>query len=364
MKKILLLFILYLVRSIAFAQPSIETVGNPINSISVSKYTGWTNQGVLNFTGSAEVQNTQPSNYRGASGEGNIFFSNLPGTYFEMSGFDSTFEQPDNIEIHFGMYNSIYSNQNELSLEYSTNGINYSKLNYSGYSTDSASWAEMLTSISTKLNLKNLRIRFTQTSATKQFRIDDIRLRYYYLLPIKMQKFGSAIIGNSIQLLWTATSASVQEIFSVEKSSDGINFTSLGELYAKGTGTFNYSFTDHFQLSASAYYRLKMRNEDGSYSYSNILNIEPKPTANNILKSLYPLPAKDRLNIQIQSSKIEKAEISITDISGKKLITNSVLLAAGVNNSFINVQPLSKGVYFLKVITSETTETRKIIVGQ
>jgi hypothetical protein len=77
---------------------------------------------------------------------------------------------------------------------------------------------------------------------------------------------------------------------------------------------------------------------------------------------VYPLPAKGRLNMQIETSKTEKAKIFVTDISGKTLITNFITLAAGLNNTIINIQSLGKGVYFLKIVTSETTETRKIIV--
>jgi len=76
----------------------------------------------------------------------------------------------------------------------------------------------------------------------------------------------------------------------------------------------------------------------------------------------YPLPVKGRLNIQVQSNKTEEANILVTDISGKTIITNSVTLAAGVTNTFINVQSLGKGAYFLKVVTPQTIETRKILV--
>lgn len=365
MKYLLTLVILCSFNLPSYSQPPTETIGTPTGSVSVSKYTGWTNQGVLTFSGNAEVQNTEPSNNRLGSGGGNIFFTNKAGTYFEMSGFDSI--QPDDIEIIFGMYNYDTTNLKELLLEYSTDGINYFQLPYKRYLAElyqPTPWTSMQANILKKINVRNLHLRFTQTLSTKQFRIDDIFLRYYFALAIKLQEFTSSLHKNSVSLSWKASSDSRNETFSVEKSSDGTNFTTLQEQSAKGSGTFNYLFTDPSPLSASVYYRLKMRSQDGSDSYSKILHVQPKLAENNILQNVYPLPAKSRLNIQIQSSKTEKAEISVTDISGKKLITNSISLTAGINNSVINVQSLNKGVYFLKVVTSQTTEIRKIVVEQ
>lgn len=215
------------------------------------------------------------------------------------------------------------------------------------------------------VDMKNFRLRFTQTSATKQFRIDDISFSYAVLLTTKLKKFTSAVKDHSVQLFWTASSGSSREAFSVEKSSNGMDFISAGALqYAKGSGTFNYAFNDPSPLSASAYYRLKMSNGDGSYAYSKVISVQFNNNRANIIKNVYPLPAKDRLNIQIQGSATEKARMLITNISGKTLITKSLSLTAGVNDTYINIQSLSKGVYVLKVITAETTETRKITVGR
>lgn len=363
MKYLFTFVILCSFKSLAYSQPPTETVGNPTDSALVSMYKGWTNQGVLTFSGTAQVQNIQPSNYQSASRGGNVFFTNTSGTYLEISGFPS--DSIDRFEMAFGIYNSDTANSNSFLIEYSKDGINYFPFPDSNSSNYPASaWTRKFVSLDSHLNPKDLRLRFTQTSATTQIRIDDIDFGYAILLSIKLQQFTSLLNENSVLLSWTASSSSSREIFSVEKSSNGTNFTTLQEQSAKGSGTYNYSFTDPSPLSASTYYKLKMRSEDGSDSYSKILHVQPKPAQNNILQSIYPLPAKDRLNIQIQSSKTEKAEISVADVSGKTLITNYVLLAEGANNAVINIQLLDKGVYFLKVVTSQATETRKIVIGQ
>ena len=66
---------------------------------------------------------------------------------------------------------------------------------------------------------------------------------------------SSALNGNAVQLSWSSRTGSNREIFSVEKSPDGVNFTFAGEQSAKGAGTFSYSFTDRSLSTAVAYYR-------------------------------------------------------------------------------------------------------------
>lgn len=102
MKNLLLFLILSSLNSVAYEQ-QLETVGYPDTTTQVNVYTGWTNQGLLTFSGNAEVQNTQPSDYQGASGAGNIFFTNTPGTYFEISDFPP--DTVSNIHIMYGIRN-------------------------------------------------------------------------------------------------------------------------------------------------------------------------------------------------------------------------------------------------------------------
>ncbi len=176
------------------------------------------------------------------------------------------------------------------------------------------------------------------------------------VLPLKLLTLIAQRDGKTNLLEWTT----VQEInidrFEIERSPNGKDYSSIGKMNA---GLSKYNFTDEKPFTGINYYRIKMIDKDGKFEYSPVKTLI---NSGNFYVSIYPLPAKGRLNMQIESSKAEKANISVIDISGKTLITNSISLAAGVNNTFINVQSLIKGAYFLKIVTSQTTETRKIMV--
>jgi len=176
-------------------------------------------------------------------------------------------------------------------------------------------------------------------------------------LPLKLISFSANKSGENNLLQWQTAQEINLDRFEVERSLDGREFKTIGKMNA---GLSNYNFTDDKPIGGKNYYRLKMIDKDGNFEYSPMRII----TRHSFYVNVYPLPAKGKLNIQIKSSKTEKAEISITDVSGKILITNTLSITTGVNSSSINIQSLDKGAYFLKVITSETIETRKIIVGQ
>ncbi len=177
-------------------------------------------------------------------------------------------------------------------------------------------------------------------------------------LPLKLIHFSANKNGENDLLQWQTAQEINVDRFEIEKSWNGMEYSTIGKINA---GSSKYNFTDNKPFKGINYYRLKMVDKDGKMEYSPVRTIN---NSDNFYVSVYPLPAKDRLNIQIQSNKTEEAEISVTDISGKTLITKSVSLAEGLNNSVINVQSLTNGVYFLKIVTPQKTETRKIVVGQ
>jgi hypothetical protein len=64
---------------------------------------------------------------------------------------------------------------------------------------------------------------------------------------------------------------------------------------------------------------------------------------------IYPNPAKDVLNVVISSNlKIESAKLQIMDVVGKE-VSFYYLPSTNQNLLTINIQHLSKGVYFVKV---------------
>jgi hypothetical protein len=167
-----------LISLIGFSQTTIflESIGNCCSTNNTTIVgTTFDNNG-LTFTGDVDTRTTTPSTgYTGASGSRNVFITNTVGRFFQISGINTL--GYSSITLTLGHYKSTTAGNNELNIEVSADGTNWSSLTYTRASgTGTASWIQ-ITPSGTIPSTANLRIRFTQTSSTTQFRIDDIHLQ-------------------------------------------------------------------------------------------------------------------------------------------------------------------------------------------
>lgn len=150
-----------------------ENMGTPGGTTTVAAHT-FQNTG-LTFTGTADVRNTAASaGYTGASGNGNVFFTNVTGREFVIGGINTV--GYTSLTLSFGHFKNLAASTNELAVEVSTDGTTYTPLSYVR-SGGGSTWA-LVTATGTIPATANLRIRFRQTINTANgfFRIDDVKL--------------------------------------------------------------------------------------------------------------------------------------------------------------------------------------------
>lgn len=68
--------------------------------------------------------------------------------------------------------------------------------------------------------------------------------------------------------------------------------------------------------------------------------------------SIFPNPANNELNIQIASEFLINANLSITDLTGKKLLNENISVSEMLNFK-LDVSNYSKGMYFV-ILKNET----------
>ncbi|MDP3313920.1 LamG-like jellyroll fold domain-containing protein [Lutibacter sp.] len=174
--KKVVLFSLYLVGSTSIGQTIFsETIG-VCCGLTVTAVTGTTfSNNSLAFVGTADTRTDSPSSdYNKASGSRNVFFTNVNTTSFVISGINTS--RFLNSTLRFGHWKSIDAASNQLLVEVSTDGTNYTTLSYGrSVAIGSAGWA--LVSVNGSIPPStNLFIRFRQTSTSYTFRVDDIEL--------------------------------------------------------------------------------------------------------------------------------------------------------------------------------------------
>ncbi len=193
-----------------------EDIGNVTATTAINDYTDWENGAPVAFTGDADVRSTSSSSgYTDASGLANVYISNSINKYFLIEGIDVI--GYNDIYLSLGHYKSTTASSNELKIEVSSDGTNWTELTYSrATGTGTANWILINPTGTIPSNVENLRLRFTQTSATPQFRIDDIKL------------YGYPIIGgtyNTVDIEGSNSGWQAKEVFSNITTADYAHFT-------------------------------------------------------------------------------------------------------------------------------------------
>jgi Secretion system C-terminal sorting domain len=179
------------------------------------------------------------------------------------------------------------------------------------------------------------------------------------VLPIAFGEFAATNKGDNTLLSWVTYTEQDASHFEIEKSIDGFAAGKklTGKVVAAGNSSSKkqYTFTEKINNSPVNYYRIKMVDKNGSFVYSNVLSVKG---SKNIFVQVGQNPFTDRINLTVQATAKDNAIISITDLSGRKVVTTSVRLVQGLNKVNVNdLNNLPKGIYILEV--SALTENFK-----
>jgi hypothetical protein len=168
-------------------------------------------------------------------------------------------------------------------------------------------------------------------------------------LPVTLASFNGNCTNNDIELKWTTASESNSKKFIIEKLRDG-NWLPLGEVLSAGNSNSEkeYSFVDQSITTGDNYYRLNQIDVDGiSKIYEPI-----KVTCNKLFNgvSVFPNPNEGEFIVEINSVEFSKdARIEISDVSGKVVYSENVIITEGVTYFPISKFDLSSGTYFVKI---------------
>jgi hypothetical protein len=150
-------------------------------------------------------------------------------------------------------------------------------------------------------------------------------------LPIDVTSFTAekTSFGRSY-VRWSTSSEKNSNHFSVEKSTDGINFYEIGNVSAAGNSfdIRNYEFEDR-NFNQSCYYRLKIVDKDGSFQYSKIIFL---PNEENHVWLINNVPGSEELEIKAVVREPVRWNIRIYSMLGQEYLDQQVSLSAGENS--------------------------------
>jgi hypothetical protein len=167
------------------------------------------------------------------------------------------------------------------------------------------------------------------------------------ILPLQLLSFDARSAGSTNDLTWTTTQEVNVSNFIVERSSDGVQFQSIGNRAAQQgySGNNDYSFTDSLPAPTS-FYRLKMTDLDGTFSYSPVREVN---SAVAVSISCYPNPVVNSVNIRIDDPKPAVYRYSVVTTDGR-ILQAGVIEAGGAGQQIsLNLTTAPRGILILRV---------------
>ncbi|MES2847717.1 MAG: GEVED domain-containing protein [Bacteroidota bacterium] len=178
-------------------------------------------------------------------------------------------------------------------------------------------------------------------------------------LPVGLLAFNAQRAAKVNKVTWTTSQEINTDKFIVERSTDGRNFTAIGEVAAAGNSSNNisYSYIDYTPAMGVNFYRLKVIERNGSLKYSAVRSVRNEGTADI---AIYPNPVKGMMMLNITSDRIDKAIVTISDMNGRLVQVRTNAINEGSNYININTAALSSGTYIVKIQLNDDMVIRKV----
>jgi len=186
-----------------------------------------------------------------------------------------------------------------------------------------------------------------------------------YPVPVELASFKAICKKNKVELNWSTLSETNNIGFQIERSQVRDSFYVIG--FIKGHGTTSqpqsYYFIDENLESDHYFYRLKQIDSDGSFSYSEVVEVTVNQPKKFSLSQNYPNPFNPKTKISFDIPERTKAILTILNIRGERIKTllNKEIIAGHYDIEF-NANDLVSGLYFYRIECKEFVDVKKMLL--
>jgi len=186
-------------------------------------------------------------------------------------------------------------------------------------------------------------------------------------VPVELNSFSASVSDKTVKLDWSTATETNNLRFDVQRKYDAIEWQTIGSIKGNGTTTQtqHYSFSDDLSnYSASKIsYRLKQVDLDGSFSYSNEINVDNNMVSSYQLEQNYPNPFNPSTKIKFNIPMTEKVRIEVLNAVGNKVATlMDEVKEAGSHEIQLNAENWATGVYYYKISVGNFSATKKMLL--
>ncbi|MBK7629181.1 MAG: T9SS type A sorting domain-containing protein [Ignavibacteriales bacterium] len=195
--------------------------------------------------------------------------------------------------------------------------------------------------------------------------------------PVELVSFSANVVSNTVSLNWITATELNNTGFDIERSVisnevRNLNWHSIGFVSGNGTTSESntYSFSDEKISSEKYSYRLKQIDFDGTFSYSNTIEVDLSLLQTFKLEQNYPNPFNPSTKIRYSIPSVSSAKVGSLNVTLKvyDVLGNEVATLVNENQSAGNYEInfdakiLSSGIYFYKLQAGNFSQSIKMIL--
>lgn len=197
-----------------------------------------------------------------------------------------------------------------------------------------------------------------QSSAADRFKVVFMQST---VLPVVFTHITATQSNQQVMVQWKVSLEKDVKQYEVQRSADGINFTTIGSRYSDAAAGGNYGLIDQQPLDGWNYYRVKNVDVDGNFSYSPVVRVE----INNLIAGFqaYPNPVTGKkLYIDFLNQQPGDYQIVISNSAGQQVQSLKINIQSAVQKIQMDWNgQLPRGIYNLQ-ISRQGMDTKTILL--
>lgn len=192
-------------------------------------------------------------------------------------------------------------------------------------------------------------------------------LRYdpHGFVPVELISFNSSVSGNKVMLNWITATELNNSGFEIEKAQSPGEWNKIGFVAGSGTTTElrSYSFLDENLNQGIFYYRLKQIDYDGTFEYSDAIEVEVTTPIEFSLQQNYPNPFNPATKINYSVANDGIVIISVYNALGEKVadLVNTFQKVGNYETVF-DAKDLSSGLYLYRMESGQYVSVKKMLL--
>jgi len=224
---------------------------------------------------------------------------------------------------------------------------------YTIYSSDGINWTSVKSN-----NEGYITAAIADAGGVKLIGSDNLAITVDFdmnTLPVSLSYFTAQPEDKTTLLKWQTESESGSKDFSIEHSTDRINWTTIGKVDAAGNSTTakQYRFKHYNPAIGLNYYRLLQRDLDGRQEYSQVVKLRFDETRKMV--SLHPNPSHGVVTVTLPSG--SPSVITVYDLRGQVVHQQR----QNGNQVSLSLQNQAKGIYHLFIEQEGKKYTERLI---